>query len=64
MQQGPVQVKDRICPKNNEGRRFSKSHYYIKFKNGEKILKINRSSIVYSEKNDCVMFLLPAIWEE
>lgn len=52
VQRGPVQSKDRIYPKNQEGRRFTNSNYYLQMKNGE---KIKRSWLVYSEKNDCVL---------
>lgn len=52
VQRGPLQVKDRIFPRNEDGRRFTSSNYYMQMKNGE---QISRSWLVYSEKKDCVI---------
>lgn len=52
VQRGPLQLKDRIFPRNEDGRRFTSSNYYIQRKNGE---QISRSWLVYSEKKDCVI---------
>ncbi len=52
VQRGPLQVKDRIFPRNEDGRRFTSSNYYMQMKNGE---KISRSWLVYSEKKDRVI---------
>ena len=52
VQRGPLQVKDRIFPRNEDGRRFTSSSYYMQMKNGE---QISRSWLVYSETKDCVI---------
>nr|XP_054592229.1 zinc finger MYM-type protein 1-like [Nothobranchius furzeri] len=52
VQKGPVKVKDRSFPKNQEGRRFTVSNCYLQMRNGEKIA---RSWLMYSESKDCIM---------
>uniref|UniRef100_A0A3P8THJ7 TTF-type domain-containing protein n=1 Tax=Amphiprion percula TaxID=161767 RepID=A0A3P8THJ7_AMPPE len=52
VQKGPVQIKERIFPRNQEGCRFTKNYFYMHMRNGE---KISRSWLMYSETKDSVI---------
>lgn len=52
VQKGPVQIKDNIFPRNQEGHRFTNNYYYMYMRNGE---KISRSWLMYSESKDSVI---------
>lgn len=52
VQKGPVQIKDKIFPRNQEGRRFTNNYYYMHMRNGE---KTSRSWLMYSERKDSVI---------
>uniref|UniRef100_A0A3Q1DI04 TTF-type domain-containing protein n=1 Tax=Amphiprion ocellaris TaxID=80972 RepID=A0A3Q1DI04_AMPOC len=52
VQKGPVQIKERIFPRNQEGRRFTKNYFYMHMRNGE---KISRFWLMYSETKDSVI---------
>nr|XP_040041482.1 zinc finger MYM-type protein 5-like [Gasterosteus aculeatus aculeatus]XP_040041483.1 zinc finger MYM-type protein 5-like [Gasterosteus aculeatus aculeatus] len=52
VERGPLQVKDGIFLRNEDGHRFTSSNYYMQMRNGEQIC---RSWLVYSEKKGRVV---------